>query len=310
MVDSSEINKRIFENGEKNNILDNDILHNDATDEFVVNYVETELEPPIKPTKLQFPSFTRKRKSTEISWKTAKKPNHSSKLGIESVCPDICFFFLRDECVEGDDCCNSHELPTGDDVRQKLHELGAENTAKLFQVVIARCPKLLQNYFTLFVDYFVEQNLKSDLIKTIYICANQPEQKERFEYFQYLINAFIRSGDTYSTAMHRIFLNLRKITMEVANTLLNMNLVPGIDVEEFLNVFHSLSESRYQFHSNIINRMMYLCTQSEAVLSFDKISEFAQLILAMLKNNKQAQRCLQKDWYNSFLKLYNRILKI
>lgn len=280
--------------------------NHEISDQFVFSYVDREIEVPVKQIKLQVPLFIQ-RKSSIASWIPVEKPNRLTKLGIESVCPSICFFYLRDECIEGENCFDSHELPSADDVRQKLLEVGVDNVGKLFRIIIARCPKLLHQYFKVFVDFFVEHQLKNDLITTIPICERQLNQTERFEYFKYLINAFIRAGDSYTTAMHTIFFNLTQITLGVTNTLLNMNLVDGVSVDDFLGVFHSLLELRYHFHFHIINRLMYLCTQSESALSFGKLDQFAQLIYGILKRNTHAQRHLKKDCYECFIQLYSRI---
>lgn len=282
---------------------------NDETSYKLIEYTESSQELPHERSKLRVPAFIQRKPASALV-EVAVKPNQSTKLGIESVCPRICFYFLRDECVEGENCYNLHELPSDDDVRQKLIEMGNESAGKLFHTIIARCPKLLQRYFSLFIDFFVEHKSQHDLIRAVAICEREPDPNKRFDLFQYLINAFVREGCTYTTAMQTIFWRLnRNITIDVVNTLLNMNLVDGVGVDEFLNVFCSLQSQRYRFHPLIISRLMYLCTQSQAVLPHDKLDEFARLIFGILRSNEHTRGKLTKDCYESFLEMWNRIFK-
>lgn len=267
------------------------------------------MEPPSnKLLKLAMPEFIQPKPIA--SWKvvTVDDPKRNTKLGIETICPNVCHFFLHDDCIEGKHCYNSHELPTDDMVRQRLIECGVENTDKLFRVIIARCPKLLQRYFQVFVDIFAEHHSKEYLISTICICERECNKDKRFDLFQQLIKAFIKCGETYKTAMETILFNVENMGQDMVNTLLNMNLVDGIGVSDFLAVFRSLNNHRYVFNKHIINRLMYLCTQSEDALPTEKLIEFSKLIFSILKNNKQVHqnKSLDQTYYKSYTSLYNR----
>lgn len=284
-------------------------LHSENADDIQMDDVDDSMEPPSnKLLKLEIPEFIQPKPIA--SWKVVPVDDQkrNTKLGIETICPNVCNFFLHDDCIEGEHCYNSHELPTDDMVRQRLIDRGVENTEKLFRVIIARCPKLLQRYFHVFVDIFAEHQSKEYLIGTICICERESNKDKRFELFQQLIKAFIKCGETYKTAMETILFNVENMGQDMVNTLLNMNLVDGIGVSDFLAVFRSLNKHRYMFNKHIINRLMYLCTQSEDALPTEKLIEFSKLIFSILKNNKHVHqnKSLDQDYYKSYMSLYNR----
>lgn len=263
---------------------------------------------PIKRTKLDVPAFLQKN-PISATWRPVDEPKPIKTLGIESICPNICFYFLRDDCVEGENCYYLHELPADSDVSQALAKCGVQDAAKLLTVVFARCPKLLQRYFHVFVTFFANQNAEDELIETIGICERETDKEKQFQYFQQLIRAFIRIGTPYATVMQKIFWQLDyKKQKDVVDTLLNMNLVDGIGVSEFLSVFELLNEQYFPFNAVIINRLMFLCTQSENVLSAEQLVEFVRLIFAILRNNskKGISRALDQKCYNNYIRLYNR----
>lgn len=263
-------------------------------------------ESPNQILKLQTPIFIKPKPLA--CWQPAAVENsdRSTKLGIETICPDICFFFLHDECVEGEHCYNSHELPEPGIVRQRLIDCGGENAAQLFRVIVARCPKLLHPYFCVFVDIFAELQLTHHLIRTICICEREQSKDKRFELFQQLIQAFIKCGETYTSAMETILTNAETMNQDTVDTLLNMNLVTGVGVSDFLGVFQSLNRHKFTFNEPIINRLMFLCTHSENALSTDKLTDFARLIFDILKNNKRVLKTLNKIYYNNYIQLYER----
>lgn len=280
--------------------ISSETLHNVDDSDDAVN------EPPNKHLKLQMPAFMQPK--APVTWKTVtvENPERATKLGIETICPNICMFFLHDDCVEGAHCYNLHELPSDDIVRQRLIECGFENMAKLFHVMIARCPKLLQQYFHLFIDIFAEHQLKNDLIDTICICERERNKDKRFTLFQQLIQAFIKCGETYKTTMEIILFNVENVDQGMVDTLLNMNLVDGIDVNDFLGVFESLNKHRYAFNEHIINRLMFLCTHSVNALPTNNLRKLARLIFDILKRNIHVQKSLNKIDYNSYKQLINR----
>lgn len=317
MVDSLQITRNASQNGMNGEILEttengeNEIEKEDeAASENVetVSYGERNGLTATQ-TKLQVPLFLRKMPAL-IVVAPPEKPKQPSKIGIETICPNICLYFLQDECVEGDNCYYLHELPPDSDVTKALAACDSTKVVKLFMVIIARCAKLLQQYFHVFVEYLAERELKDDLIAAIAICERERDINNRLVYFQHLIKAFIRSGETYTTAMHTIFVNVKCMHSDLADTLLNTNLVDGIAVSDFLSVFRSLNEQHYRFNKNVIDRLMYLCTQSENALPTDKLSEFARLIFNILRTNKPATKYLNKDYYYSYNRLYNRIRNV
>ncbi|XP_031629187.1 uncharacterized protein LOC116344674 isoform X2 [Contarinia nasturtii] len=262
---------------------------NESVDEHSRDDVDADADADVsdewtnKRIKLQMPTFLKPK--SVATWKSiaVDDPERAKRLGIESICPNICLYFLHDACVEGDNCYNSHELPSDVDVLQHFKACGTTDTGKLLRVIIARCPKLLYTYFRVFVDYFADHQMK-----------------------EHLIRAFIRSGETYESAMEAILFNLKYIDRDTIDILLNMNLIEGISVSDFLNVFRSLNRHRYRFNEHIINRLMYLCTQSEDVLDTDTLSDFTQLIFHIIKTNRHVQSVLNKNDYRKYIQLYNR----
>lgn len=285
---------------------------NNSNDENLdtVNYNDEPTEPlPIKRTKFDVPAFLQTQ-PIHVTWRPVDDPKPIKNLGIESVCPNICFFFLRDDCIEGENCYYLHELPPDSEVSHALAECGVKDAAKLLSVVIARCPKLLQQYFHVFVTFFAEQNAKQELIDMVEICERETDKEKQFQYFQHLINALIRSGEPYATAMEMIFWQLDyNKQKDVVDTLLNMNLVDGIGVSEFLGVFDSLNKNYFDFDAIIINRLMFLCTQSENILAAKKLGEFVRLICTILRNNKRKKNhtALDETCYTNYLQLYSRL---
>lgn len=282
----------------------------DSSDEHLddVNF-DDEPTLPIKRTRFNVPAFLQKQ-PTPVTWRPIEQPKSVTNLGIESICPNICFFFLRDECIEGEKCYYLHELPPDAEVSRALAECGVKNAAKLLNVIIARCPKVLQQFFHVFVKFFADQNSKDELIETIAICQREKDKEKQFQYFQQLIDAFIRIGEPYEAAMQIVLWNIDYNKQgDVADTLLNMDLVDGIGVGEFLDFLNSLNENHFYFNDIIINRLMLLCTQSENALPADQLMEFGRLIYNILRNNKRkpTQRDLNRKDYNNYIQLYNRI---
>lgn len=272
--------------------------------------VDEPSEPvPIKRTKLNVPKFLQ-RQPVRATWRPIVEPKPVKSLGIESICPNVCFFFLRDDCVENERCYHSHELPPDADVARALAKCGIDDAAKLLTVVIARCPKLLRQYFHVFVTFFALQQSREKLIETIAICQRETDKRKQFEYFQQLIGAFIRLDVPYPMAMQTIFWHLDcHKQRDVVDTLLNMNLVDGVGVSEFLDVFDALNKQNFIFNEMIVNRLMLLCTQSEHVLPIQPLGDFARLIYEILRNNKRIrfQKILDKECYNNYIRLYNRL---
>lgn len=292
---------------------------NDSSDEqldIVTFGNEPTLEPvPFKRTKLDVPAFLQK-KPIQASWQPvlpAAPPKLTKNLGIESICPNICFFFLRDDCIEGENCYHSHKLPPDAEVTLALAECGVENAAKLLTVVLARCPKLLQQYFQVFVTFFADQNAFDELTAAISICERETDKATQFQYFRHLIKAFIQIGQPYATAMETIFWQLDFYKQkDVVDSLLNMSLVDGISVPEFLGVFASLNEQHFPFNAVIINRLMFLCTQSQDNLPADQLAEFVRLIYMILRHNNQKHtaRSLDSKCYSDYIGLYNLLRKV
>lgn len=285
--------------------VDDDNASDDNNNE-AVDVDDAVNESPNKILKLQTPKFIKPKPLACWQPVAVENCNRSAKLGIETICPDICFFFLHDECVEGEHCYNSHELPEPSIVRQRLIGCGAENASKLFRIIVARCPKLLHPYFCVFVNIFAELRLTAHLIATICICERERNREKRFELFQQLIQAFIKCGETYKSAMETILYNAETMNQDTVDTLLNMNLVTGIGVSDFLGVFQSLNKHRFIFNEPIIDRLMFLCTHSEDALPTDKLTDFARLIFDILKSNKHVLRTLNKIYYHNYIQLYER----
>lgn len=278
-------------------------------DEWIL--VGEQLEEPIKRTKFEKPGFLRKQTPPIGIWQSLEKQPPTEKLGIETICPNVCFYFLRDECVEDDKCYDLHELPNESSVSQALTACGTINSAKLFHVIVARCPKVLHRFFNTFITYFAEQNSKADLIAAIAICERERNKERQFTFFQQLTKALIKIVGTYTNAMENILENLHYTHSDVVDILLNINLVENISVNEFLSVFHSLNEKHYRFNQKMIERLMYLCTQSESILPMDKLEQFVRLIFLILKANQKTQihKSLDMICYRRYLRLYDSIYK-
>lgn len=304
--ETSELDEtlEIVENGTNNHEDESD-----TDDDEPMSWEQSKQPPPAARTKFEVPKFLLK-KPSPVEWRPIEsKSDPQKKLGIQMICPNICHFFLQDECIEGDNCYNSHKFPTDSEVMEALRASDFQHAAKLFHIIIARCGKLLRQYFHTFVNFFVEQNLKDDLIETIFICGREPDKEKQFKFFKHLICALIQTGYTYTTAMEAIYWKLLDCQSDVIDTLLNMNLVDGACVDDFLNVFASLNESHYPFYWNIIDRLMYLCTQSEAVLPRDQLDNFVRLIYNILRSKARNKYMGNKqlNYYDSYFRLYNNV---
>lgn len=299
----------------ESNGMDETIIVNgtDVNDELLdeVSFVDDVADLPIKRTKLAAPAFMKKQ-PVRVTWRPIEPPKPViDQLGIESICPNICFFFLRDECIEGENCYYSHELPSDTEVRRSLANCGVEDAAKLLTVVIARCAKLLQQYFSAFVTYFAEEKAKAQLIEAIAICQRESNKERQFQYFQQLFKAFIRIDVPYSAVMQIVFWHLDSYNKQkdVVDSLLNMSIVDGIGVSDFLSVFDALDKERFPFHECTINRLMFLCTKSERLLSVELLADFCRLIFKILRKNtrRQLMNGLNKECYENYLDLYRRM---
>lgn len=297
-------------------IIQNGVNTNGADDESMdvesdTIWMDERNQPPINRTKLQTPTFVLKKLPARDVWQTIEKSTSiNTKLGIETICPNVCFHFLRDECVEGENCYYSHEFPDDTNVSQALITCGTENAAKLFHIIVARCPKVLHRFFSTFIAYFVEHNSKTDLIDAIAICERERDNRQ-FTLFQHLITGLMSIGETYITSMEIILTNLQYSNSDIVDTLLNINLVKGVNVSEFLSVFYSLNEKHYPFNRKMIDRLIYICTQSESVCPADQLKEFVRLIFEILRSNKKSdlKNSLNKVWYKRYLLLYQRFFK-
>lgn len=277
-----------------------------------VNSNENTDKPLAKKLKLQMPTFLKRKLNAD--WKSLpheqdRPKQDDAKLGIEFICPNICFSFLRDECVEGDSCLDLHEFPSNADIIKKLTECDAAEVLKLLQVIIARNQKLLHHFFRLFVEFFAAKRLKTHLIDALCICERERDKNKQFELLQHLIQALIQSGETYTGAMTTIFQNMDQKNCDIIDSLLNIKLVDGIGVDEFLSVFRSLNDQHYRFNAHIINRLMYLCTQSEDTLNAEVLREFTQIIFNILKQNEHVRTSIDKTFYNCYVELRLRIQK-
>lgn len=305
----------VMENGEHINgiaddnsdlAVENPVDHN-ATIETDADAEENVNHWTNKRIKLQTPAFLKPKPVATWQLIPGDDPERTKRLGIESICPNICLYFLDDSCNEGDYCYNSHELPSDDDIQNRLDD----RSGQLLRVIVARCPKLLYKYFPVFVDYFADNKMKNVLIESISICQREQDKEKKITFFKHLVRAFIRSGETYETAMEAIFFNLGYIDRDTIDILVNINLVDGISVGEFLSVFRSLKNHRYRFNEHIINRLMLMLresTQTENVdiLNEDILSEFTHLIFLILKSNGHVQSALDRNDYKKFLDLYSR----
>lgn len=294
----------VVQNGEISSD-ENDEIENETAPE--MNRNEAAEQPPNKKLKVKMPAFLTPK--SNVDWKPLpnENPKRATRLGVESICPEICFNFLRDECVEGDNCYDMHEFASNADVTTKLNECGPAQVAKLFHVIVARNPKLLHRYFQVFIDFFTERQMKDDVIDAVNICERETNKNKRTEFLQYLIQAIIRCGVSYKMAMTKIYFQLDKRYGDTVTTLLDTNLVDGISVDDFLSVFRTLNEHRFRYTEQIVNRLMYLCIESENALNFAKLDQFVQIIFNILKRNGHVKALLDKNSYNSFFELCIRL---
>lgn len=201
------------------------------------------------------PSFAKLRQPPQ-NYSNETKSKLPQRPGIETIWPNMCMHFLRDGCVESDRCLRSHELPDGNIIYQRLCEHDAGHIAQLFHVIIVRCAKLLQLYFTNFLDYFGMHWQRDDLIKTISICEPCTNIEMKTQYFQHLVLAFMRSGMSYEATMQTIFAHMKNQSNRSKNVVLNASIVENVTIDGLPRVIRTLLSRRMTIEPPIINRLM------------------------------------------------------
>lgn len=124
-----------------------------------------------------------------------KAEDRSTRLGVESILPDICMPFLSQECVE-QRCPRSHRFVSSENVYRKLSELGTEKSSQLFRVIVSRCQRLLLSYFETFMHFFAANRMVRDLSAMVPFCEC-PSLASRMAD---LLRALMSTGKSYCEA--------------------------------------------------------------------------------------------------------------
>lgn len=226
---------------------------------------EMDVDIEIRPKKpiIRLPPFAAKIKS-----KRKPKPEQMPKkadekcLGIEIIVPNICFPFLRNGCVEGENCYYPHEFPTTDAVYERIVECGPENAATLFHVIVARCPSLLERYYETFVEFFALHLRRLDLIKTIAICERDNSEDNKKKKFRYLVKAFVQSGLSYQLTIRTILTGLNDVNIANITVLLDLRIVNGTTLNDLFEVLQALViDTEFIFKPAIGNFLLTVCNR-------------------------------------------------
>lgn len=215
---------------------------------------------PKKPV-IRLPPFAIQMKSKRKSMpEQIPKKTEEKRVGVECIVPNICFPFLYNGCVEMDNCYYSHEFPTTDMVYERIVECGPENAAKLFHVIVARCPSLLELYYKTFVEFFALHLCRIDLAKTIAICERDTNEDNKKEKFRFLIKSLIQSGLSYQLTIRTILTGLIDVNIANITLLLDLRIVNGTTFNDLFEVLQALViDTEFIFKPALGNFLLTVC---------------------------------------------------
>lgn len=185
---------------------------------------------------------------------TVPKENPRERLGVETIFPNVCLYYLNGQCVESD-CPNSHKYPQQKHVYMKLQSIGCQDAGKLFRAIVSRCRGLLINYFVVFARYFAGKRQTALLIDMIAVCEHP--QNKMIPYFGKLIKAFLLSGLEYDQTIAVILKNHRRKTKATLANIFNTEIVPDVTITDIRKALELLiADPEYDFDVLTINYLM------------------------------------------------------
>lgn len=223
------------------------------------------------------------------------------QLGIESILPNICFPFLRDECVEFERCLDSHEFPSDDEMYERLVKYKPEQMSKLFHIIIARHPNLLNRFFKIFMEYFALHVHRAALVKTIDMCEREPELLQKIEKYRFLIKSFMQSGFTIDDTMTTILKAINDSNGSLS-MVLDPRVMAGVNVGNILNIVKALDATpEYAFNGVIINYLMEICIKTKNADLTSFCAQFA--VLQRRRRIAGLNKGLQRNFCDLFVQL-------
>lgn len=221
--------------------------------------IETRPKKPV----IKLPPFAAKiaskRKPTP---KQMPQEAKDKRVGVESIVPNICFPFLSNGCVEMENCYYPHEFPTTDKVYERIVKCGPENAAKLFHVIVARCPSLLDRYFETFVEFFALHLRRNDLAKTVVICERDNNEENKAKKFRFLVKAFVQSGLSYQLTIRTILTALNDVNIANITLLLDLRIVNGTTLSDLFEVLQALvMDTEFIFKPVLGNYLLTTCNR-------------------------------------------------
>lgn len=243
---------------------------------------ESDVDIEIRPKKpvIKLPPFAAKAKSKRKPLPEPKKAEEK-RVGVESIVPNICFPFLYGGCVEMENCYYPHEFPTTDDVYERIVKCGPENAAKLFHVIVARCPSLMDRYFETFVEFFALHLRRDDLAKTIAICERDTSEDNKKEKFRFLIKAFVQSGLSYQLTIRTILTGLNDVTIANITLLLDLRIVNGTTLNDLFEVLEALViDTEFIFKPALGNFLLTVCNRHNEM-------NLARLVMNLFRSNNR-----------------------
>lgn len=237
------------------------VEENDDENIFIDLDGEMDVDIEIRPKKpmIKLPPFAAKIKTKR---KPMPKKAEEKRIGVESIVPNICFPFLYNSCVEMENCYYPHEFSTTDEVYERIVKCGPENAAKLFHVIVARCPSLLDRYFETFVEFFALHLRRNDLAKTIAICERDNNEDNKKKKFRFLIKAFIQSGLSYQLTIRTILTGLNDVNIANITLLLDLRIVNGTTLNDLFEVLQALvMDTEFIFKPALGNFLLTVCNR-------------------------------------------------
>lgn len=242
------------------------------------------------------PRFLKPRPPNDSATPTAAHTNE--RLGIELLFPGICMHFLHDECVEMNRCIRLHELPSAEQVYMRLCEHDAGQMAKLFNVIIVRCAKLLHIYFKTFLDFFAMHWQRDDLIKAIGVCERTTNDDVRGHQFQTLVLAFMLSGMSYEATMQTILAHLTSKTSRSINFVLTASIVEQASNDSVARIVSMLVRKKTLIEPATIDRLMTMFLDTHN-------NQLANCIVHALEVQHWVRAQLNRTLFERFMHAYS-----